>query len=312
TLVLRHQGSLDSQQFIAYLVIFSQIINPAKSFSSAYYSILRGLASADRIDFIISSEEKIKECEDPVAINEFRSQIEYRDVSFIYDKEPVLNNINLTIDKGKTIAIVGQSGAGKSTLVDLLPRLFDVTSGEILVDGIPTKTCKISDLRSLMGIVSQESILFNDTIFNNIAFGVENASYEEVVAAARVANAHQFIVQTELGYETNIGDRGSKLSGGQRQRLCIARAVLKNPPVMILDEATSALDTESERLVQDALLKLMQNRTSIVIAHRLSTVIHADEICVMHEGKIVERGKHEELLKLNGYYKKLHDLQMFA
>jgi subfamily B ATP-binding cassette protein MsbA len=312
TLVLGHKGSLESQEFIAYLIIFSQVINPAKSFSSAYYSILRGMASADRIDVVLNAEEKYIEKNNALPITEFKTEIEYRNVSFAYDKETVLSNINLKIGKGKTIALVGQSGAGKSTLVDLLPRLYDPASGEILIDGVPVTDYKISHLRNLMGVVSQESVLFNDTIFNNIAFSVENAGISNVITAAKVANAHQFITDTEYGYETNIGDRGNKLSGGQRQRLCIARAVLKNPPILILDEATSSLDTESERLVQDALTRLMKNRTSLVIAHRLSTVIHADEICVLHEGKIVERGKHEDLLALNGYYKKLHDLQAFA
>ena len=312
SLVLKQQGALDSQEFIAYLIIFSQIINPAKSFSSAYYSVLRGMASADRIDEIFNAEEKYTEKENALSIKEFNSEIEYRNVSFIYEKEPVLNNINLRIEKGKTIALVGQSGSGKSTLADLMPRLYDPLSGSIHIDGIPTTEYKISELRDLMGIVTQESILFNDTIFNNIAFGAENYGIDEVITAAKVANAHQFITMTEYGYDSNIGDRGSKLSGGQRQRLCIARAVLRNPPILILDEATSSLDTESERLVQDALINLLKNRTSLVIAHRLSTIIHADEICVMHEGSIVERGKHEDLLALNGYYKKLHDLQSFA
>jgi subfamily B ATP-binding cassette protein MsbA len=241
----------------------------------------------------------------------FESKIEFRNVSFKYAEVDVLKDINLTVKKGQTIALVGQSGSGKSTLVDLIPRFYDIERGEILIDENNIKDIKIKSLRSLMGNVNQESILFNDTIFNNIAFGVETATEEEVIAAAKVANAHEFIMEAENGYQTNIGDRGSKLSGGQRQRLSIARAVLKNPPILILDEATSALDTESERLVQDALTNLMKNRTSIVIAHRLSTIKHADEICVLHEGKIVERGNHDELLNKNGVYKKLHDLQMF-
>ncbi len=310
--ILSGHSDLSSQEFMAYLIIFSQIINPAKSFSSAYYSIQKGLASADRIDQVLKSENTIVEKENAIPIKEFRDSIEYKDVSFKYVENDVLKNINLKIEKGKTIAIVGQSGSGKSTLVDLLPRFFDIDRGEILVDGISIKDYKLFDLRNLMGNVNQESILFNDTIFNNIAFGVDNATIEEVIAAAKVANAHEFIMGTSDQYQTNIGDRGSKLSGGQRQRISIARAVLKNPPVMILDEATSALDTESERLVQDALGKLMENRTSIVIAHRLSTVIHADEICVLYEGRIVERGKHSELLIKGGTYKKLHDLQMFS
>ena len=252
------------------------------------------------------------EKENAIPIKEFKGSIEYKNVSFKYVENDVLKNINLKINKGKTIAIVGQSGSGKSTLVDLLPRFFDIDRGEILVDGISIKNYKLYDLRNLMGNVNQESILFNDTIFNNIAFGVDNTNLEQVISAAKVANAHDFIMGTSEEYQTNIGDRGSKLSGGQRQRISIARAVLKNPPVMILDEATSALDTESERLVQDALNKLMENRTSIVIAHRLSTVIHADEICVLHDGKIVERGRHSELLIKGGTYKKLHDLQMFS
>lgn len=310
--ILGGSNELTSQAFMGYLVIFSQIINPAKAFSSAYYSIQKGLASAERIDQILKAKSTIIDKENAVPIKEFKNSIEYKDVSFKYVEKDVLKHINLHIEKGKTIAIVGQSGSGKSTLVDLLPRFFDIDRGEILVDGISIKDYKVFDLRNLMGNVNQESILFNDTIFNNIAFGVENATLEQVIAAAKVANAHEFIINTSSSYQTNIGDRGSKLSGGQRQRISIARAVLKNPPVMILDEATSALDTESERLVQDALSKLMENRTSIVIAHRLSTVIHADEICVLNEGMIVERGKHSDLLLKGGTYKKLHDLQMFS
>ncbi len=310
--ILSGTSDLSPAGFMAYLVIFSQIINPAKSFSSAYYSIQKGLASADRIDQVLKAENTILEKENAIPIKEFKGSIEYKNVSFKYVENDVLKNINLKINKGKTIAIVGQSGSGKSTLVDLLPRFFDIDRGEILVDGISIKNYKLYDLRNLMGNVNQESILFNDTIFNNIAFGVDNTNLEQVISAAKVANAHDFIMGTSEEYQTNIGDRGSKLSGGQRQRISIARAVLKNPPVMILDEATSALDTESERLVQDALNKLMENRTSIVIAHRLSTVIHADEICVLHDGKIVERGRHSELLIKGGTYKKLHDLQMFS
>jgi subfamily B ATP-binding cassette protein MsbA len=310
--ILGGSSDLSSQEFMAYLVIFSQIINPAKSFSSAYYSIQKGLASADRIDQILKAENTIVEKGNAISIKEFKDSIEYKNVSFKYTEYDVLKKINLKIEKGKTIAIVGQSGSGKSTLVDLLPRFFDIDRGEILLDGISIKDYKVFDLRNLMGNVNQESILFNDTIYNNIAFGVDNTNEEQVIAAAKVANAHDFIMATSDQYQSNIGDRGSKLSGGQRQRISIARAVLKNPPIMILDEATSALDTESERLVQDALNKLMENRTSIVIAHRLSTVIHADEICVLYEGKIVERGRHSELLIKGGTYKKLHDLQMFS
>ncbi|MCK4662145.1 MAG: ABC transporter ATP-binding protein [Bacteroidales bacterium] len=312
SLVLKNQGSLSSQAFIGYLVIFSQMINPVKAFSSAYYNIQKGLASAERVDAILDAQVTIKEIEKPENIKSFNQNIEYNNVYFKYLEEDVLKNINLNIPKGKTIALVGQSGSGKSTLVDLLPRFYDTIKGEIKIDGIPVKNLKLYDLRGLMGIVNQESILFNDTIFNNIAFGVDNVSKEEVVKAAKIANAHNFIIETEHGYNTNIGDRGDKLSGGQRQRISIARAVLKNPPILILDEATSSLDTESERLVQDALTNLMKNRTSIVIAHRLSTVKYVDEIYVIHDGEIVENGKHEELLKLEGVYKKLHDLQMFA
>jgi len=312
SLVLNHSGNLTSQVFIGYLIIFSQIINPAKSFTTAYYNIQKGMASIDRINEILDAKENILQVENPVQKHDFNDCIEYKNVTFSYDKEPVLKNINLKIEKGKTVAIVGQSGSGKSTLVDLLPRFYDVTGGEILIDGIPAKNLKIKNLRDLMGIVNQESILFNDTIYNNIAFGTLQVATKEVEAAADVANASEFILSTERGFQTNIGDRGGKLSGGQRQRISIARAVLKNPPILILDEATSSLDTESERLVQIALNNLMKNRTSIVIAHRLSTVRDADEICVLHEGQIVERGTHDELIKLNGQYKKLHDLQMFS
>ncbi len=312
SLVLSAEGSLSPQGFIAYLLIFAQIINPAKSFSTAYYNVLKGMASADRIDDVMKAKVTIDDNPDAKNIKEFNNAIEFRNVSFRYDKEIVLNNIDLTIPKGKTIALVGQSGAGKSTLVDLIPRFWDVTAGEILIDGINIKNVKIYDLRSLMGNVSQEAILFNDNFFNNIAFGEYNVPEEDVVRAAKIANAYEFIVKTPLGFYTNIGDRGNKLSGGQRQRLSIARAVLKNPPILILDEATSALDTESEKLVQEALTNVMKNRTAIVIAHRLSTVVNADLLCVMHEGKIVERGSHAELLNQDGYYRKLHNLQMFA
>jgi len=309
--VFETNNSLKPEVFMTYIAIFSQIINPAKSVTTAYYRIQKGMAAIDRINHVLEAEEIIREKQEAKTIEKFSSKIEFKNVGFKYTDIPVLQNININIEKGKTIALVGQSGSGKSTLVDLIPRFYDIQEGEILIDGHNITDLKIKNLRSLMGNVNQESILFNDTIFNNIAFGVETATLEQVIEAAKVANAHDFIMEAADGYETNIGDRGSKLSGGQRQRISIARAVLKNPPILILDEATSALDTESERLVQDALMNLMKNRTSVVIAHRLSTIKHADEICVLHEGKIAERGNHEELLQLNGVYKKLHDLQMF-
>jgi len=311
-MVLHGTGDLTSQEFIGYLVVFSQVINPAKAFSNAWYNIQKGRASAERLDFILKTEPAIKNHDNALQIQEFKEKIEYRNVWFRYQTDPVLKNINLTIEKGKTIALVGQSGSGKSTLVDLLPRLHDVTEGAIYFDGIDIRTIHTRSLRSQMGIVNQEPILFNDTIFNNIAFGVENATMEQVIEAAKVANAHDFIMSTPDGYQTIIGDRGSKLSGGQRQRISIARAVLSNPPILILDEATSSLDTESERLVQEAITRVMKSRTSIVIAHRLSTIIHADLICVMKDGEIVEIGNHQELLEKNGIYKRLHDIQMFA
>ncbi|MFN8254087.1 MAG: ABC transporter ATP-binding protein [Bacteroidales bacterium] len=310
-LVLGKKAEMAPEMFVGFIAVFSQIIVPVKNVTTAYYRIQKGMAAIDRINEVLRAEHQIKEIENPVPINEFKAEIEFRNVSFKYAEADVLKNINLKIEKGKSIALVGQSGSGKSTLVDLIPRFYDVQEGEILIDGQNIKNLKIKEMRRLMGNVNQESILFNDTIFNNIAFGVESATEEEVIAAARVANAHDFIMETENGYQTNIGDRGGKLSGGQRQRISIARAVLKNPPILILDEATSALDTESERLVQDALIKLLESRTSVVIAHRLSTIKHADEICVLHEGKIVERGNHEELISLNGVYRKLHDLQIF-
>lgn len=310
-LILNQQSSLTGEAFIAYIVVFSQVLNPAKSLSKAYYNIQKGAASIDRVDKILNSFSTIIEKENALHLPDFQQNIEYRNVSFKYADEWVLQNINLSIEKGKTLALVGQSGSGKSTVADLLPRFYDVSAGKILIDGKDVRDCNIMDLRNLMGNVNQEAILFNDTIFNNITFGVENASPEEVENAARIANAHEFIMQTENGYQTNIGDRGSKLSGGQRQRLSIARAVLKNPPILILDEATSALDTESERLVQDAITNLMKNRTSLVIAHRLSTIKNAHEICILHEGKVVERGTHEELILNSRYYKKLHEMQMF-
>lgn len=265
----------------------------------------------ERVDKILKAENDMVEKENPVEIKDLKEKIELKNVSFKYDTRWILKNINLTIEKGKTVALVGQSGSGKSTLVDLIPRFRDVNEGAVMIDGIDVRDVSFHDLRALMGNVNQEAILFNDTFFNNIAFGVKNATMEQVVEAAKIANAHDFIMETENGYETYIGDRGGKLSGGQRQRISIARAILKNPPVLILDEATSALDTESERMVQDALEKLMKNRTTIAIAHRLSTIRNADEICVMNEGEIVERGKHEELIALNGYYKKLCDMQSF-
>ena len=311
-MVLGDSSILSPADFILYLIIFSQIITPAKDLSSVQYTIQKGMASLDRIDHILDADISIKEKPNAQPITDFKEIVEYKNISFKYIEDYVLKNISIKIEKGKTVALVGQSGSGKSTLVDLLPRFYDIKEGEILIDGHNVQDLKIKDLRNLMGIVSQESILFNDTIYNNIAFGMVNADEDQIIAAAKVANAHEFILQTEDGYQTNIGDRGTKLSGGQRQRISIARAVLKNPPVLILDEATSSLDTESEKLVQDALFKLMENRTSIVIAHRLSTVRDADEICVLHEGEIVERGRHNELIKKQGVYKKLHDLQIFA
>ncbi len=311
-LVLNPETSLDAAMFITYLVIFSQLIPPAKSMTTAIYNIQKGAASVERIHEVLDAEELIVEAENAKKLTEFKTGVEYKNVSFSYDKEPVLSHINLNIEKGKTIALVGPSGGGKSTFVDLLPRFYDCTSGEILIDKNPIKDLKINDVRGVMGIVSQETILFNDTVMGNITMGLENVKEEDVIAAAKVANAHEFISKMDEGYQTNIGDRGIKLSGGQRQRISIARAVLKNPPILILDEATSALDTESERLVQDALEKLMQNRTSIVIAHRLSTIQFADEIVVISKGEIVERGEHSQLLAMGGVYKKLYDLQSFA
>jgi ATP-binding cassette, subfamily B, bacterial MsbA len=310
-LVLSSNSSLSAAGFITYLVFFYSIINPAKSFTTAFYAIQKGLASMERIDRVMLAENNIVDKEHPQSVKKFTSRIEYKDVTFRYQEDDVLKNVNLTIPIGKTIALVGQSGSGKSTFVDLLPRFYDVSEGQILIDGVDIRDYKIVDLRGLMGNVNQEPILFNDTFFNNISFGVDNATLEEVENAARVANAHEFIISTSEGYQSNIGDRGGKLSGGQRQRVSIARAVLKNPPILILDEATSALDTESEKLVQEALENLMKNRTSIVIAHRLSTIKNADLICVFHEGEIVERGNHDELLALDGIYKKLHALQSF-
>ena len=305
------EPSITAANFIAYIVVFSQIISPAKSFSQGFYSLQKGMASADRIFEVLDAEEVIVEKQDALEIPDFKESIIYNNVSFHYNEVDVLHNIDLTIPKGKMIALVGESGGGKSTLVDLLPRFYDVSEGHILIDGTDIRDFKISDVRGLMGIVSQESILFNDTVFNNIAFGLEHATREAVIEAAKIANAHDFIMEMEDGYDTVIGDRGMNLSGGQRQRISIARAVLKNPPILILDEATSSLDTESERLVQEALAKVMTNRTSIVIAHRLSTIQNADEILVMVKGHIVERGKHEELIEKGGVYKRLTDLQSF-
>jgi subfamily B ATP-binding cassette protein MsbA len=314
-LVLGSNPSLTASVFITYIAIFSQVIPPARSFTDAYYNIQKGIASAERIAKILDAEINIHEIENPISIKTFTQSIEFKNVSFAYVRGDVgyaLRNINLKIEKGKTIALVGQSGAGKSTLVDILPRFYDATEGEVLIDGIANTSYKIKDLRALMGNVTQESILFNDTVFNNIAFGMEAVTVEAVEAAAKIANAHDFILQMENGYQSNIGDRGSKLSGGQRQRISIARAVLKNPPILILDEATSALDTESERLVQDALSNLMKNRTSLIIAHRLSTILHADEIIVMSKGEIIERGNHHQLIANDGAYKRLSDMQAFV
>ncbi|HDO28150.1 MAG TPA: ABC transporter ATP-binding protein [Bacteroidetes bacterium] len=310
-MVLSDSPTIQASAFITYIVVFSQIIPPVKTFTQGFYSIQKGIASAERIFEILDAEEVIEEKPDALPVESFNKEIEFKNVSFTYDHEPVLKNINLKIPKGKIIALVGESGGGKSTMADLLPRFYDVTKGELLVDGKNVKDCKIKELRELMGIVSQESILFNDTVFNNIAFGKTGVSEEKVIAAAKVANAHEFIMQTENGYRTNIGDRGIKLSGGQRQRLSIARAVLANPPILILDEATSSLDTEAEKLVQTALNNVMKDRTTVVIAHRLSTIQHADEIIVLKQGEIVERGTHYELIKLGGVYKRLQNLQSF-
>ena len=309
-LILGHNSSLTAPTFIFYMVILYSVINPLKDFAKAGYNIPKGLASMERVDKILKAENNIKEIPNPKPLTGMNDRIEFKDISFSYDgKREVLKHVNLTVPKGKTVALVGQSGSGKSTLVDLLPRYHDVQGGDITIDGTSIKDVRIADLRSLIGNVNQEAILFNDTFLNNIAFGVENATMEQVIEAAKIANAHDFIMEKPEGYNTNIGDRGGKLSGGQRQRVSIARAILKNPPILILDEATSALDTESERLVQEALERLMKTRTTIAIAHRLSTIKNADEICVLYEGEIVERGRHEELLELDGYYKRLNDMQ---
>ena len=301
--------SLRGEDLVIYISAFALIINPAKNISTAFFNIQRGAAALVRVEDVLKTPVTIEDKPDAKTLDSFRDKIEFRDITFYYDDNLILDNINLTITKGKTIALVGSSGAGKSTLADLVPRFHDVTSGELLIDGVNIKNYTLNSLRGQMSIVTQEPILFNDTIANNIKLGKENATEEEIIAAAKVANAHNFISQKENGYDSNIGDRGNKLSGGEKQRLTIARAVVKNPPILILDEATSSLDTESERLVQDAINNMMQNRTSIVIAHRLSTIRHADEIIVLQKGKIVERGTHDQLITQNGFYKKLVDMQ---
>lgn len=310
TLVLNQESELSASEFITYIILFSQVLVPAKAMSAAFSNIQRGLVSGERVLQVVDTEPQIKNKPDAKVLPAFRHEIEFRDVAFAYGDKPVLQDINFSIQKGKTVALVGPSGGGKSTLADLVPRFYDPTSGAILIDGHDIRDYTMESVRAQMGVVTQESILFNDTIFNNIAFNKTDATEEEVIAAAKIANAHEFIINAENGYQTMIGDRGSKLSGGQRQRLSIARAILQNPPILILDEATSALDTESEKLVQEALTNLMKNRTSIVIAHRLSTIQHADEILVLQQGRIVERGNHEELLEHSGLYAKLTQMQL--
>src|ERR1035437_1993339 len=307
-LVLRG-AFLDPGDFLAYIAIFSQLIQPLKSLSAASYNIKKGAASIERIEYLIKEDVSIKEKPNPVQLKQFNNSIQFKKVGFLYEDKTILDSVELTIEKGKTVALVGSSGAGKSTLVDLIPRFHDVGVGELLIDDINIKEYSLSSIRDHMGVVTQEAILFNDTIANNIALGMDNPTEEQIINAAKIANAHNFILQKEDGYQTNIGDRGNKLSGGEKQRITIARAVLKNPPILILDEATSSLDTESERLVQDAINNLMENRTSVVIAHRLSTIRHADEIIVLQQGKIVERGTHDSLIEKNGFYKRLVDMQ---
>ena len=311
TLILNGMSSINAASFIYYMVIFYSIINPAKDLSKAMYAIQKGLASMERVDKILNADNPIKDPETPKAIGKLRGEINYNDITFSYGSNTVIHNVSLNIPAGATVALVGQSGSGKSTMADLIPRFYDVDSGSITIDGIDVRDLRVHDLRSFMGNVNQEAILFNDSFYNNITFGVKEATMEQVIEAAKIANAHEFIMESEQGYDTNIGDRGCRLSGGQRQRLSIARAILKNPPILILDEATSALDSESEHLVQEALDRLMQDRTTLVIAHRLSTIKNADMICVMHEGRIVESGTHDELLALNRYYKRLVDMQKF-
>lgn len=310
-LIVSDRSTIDAAGFIYYLIIFYSIINPAKDLSRAFYGIRKGMAALDRIDTILDTESTVVVPDKPAVLNGFREKIEFKNLSFRYQQDWVLRDINLTVKKGTTVALVGQSGSGKSTLIDLFPRFYEIEEGSILLDGIDIRQFHPSDIRKLIGNVNQEAILFNDSFFNNIAFGVETATQEQVEEAAGIANAHDFIMATPQGYETNIGDRGSKLSGGQRQRISIARAILKNPPILILDEATSSLDTESEKMVQEALDHLMENRTTLVVAHRLSTIRKADEICVLHEGRIVERGKHDDLMLLNGFYSRLVEMQSF-